>query len=219
MGRTARRTPSRLLPFAVLALLLGCGGPAPQMAARAPTPALPVYADTSHCLSALFGAGASFRRIEDFRHRNGCGIDRAITLASAAPGMTLGPPADMTCDLAAALTRLTRDVIQPEAARHLGQPVTVIRHFGSYNCRNRPSGHLSEHALGNAIDISGFELADGSVITIGKHWRGAGARSEFLRAVGRGACRHVVQVLGPGHDRAHRAHLHLDIGRWPICDP
>lgn len=208
-----------LLSLALLALLSGCGGPSGVPADRAHTARLPAYSDASQCLSVLFSAGATFRRIDDFRRPNGCGIDRAVTLAAASSGLAIGPPADMSCDLAAALVRLTQQTIQPEAVRLLGQPVTRIRHFGSYSCRSRGRGKLSEHALGHAIDISGFELADGTTVMVERDWRGAGAKSEFLRSIGRKACGHVALVLGPGHDRDHRDHLHLDIGRWALCDP
>lgn len=200
----------------LLVLLTGCerlGSPpaAPSSVHR--------YASASQCLSALFSAGATFRRTDDFRDAQGCGIEHAVILASASSGLALGPPARMSCDLAAALTTLTREVIQPEAIRLLGQPVIRIGHFGTYNCRNRAPGRLSEHAKGRAIDISGFELADGSTVLVERDWRGAGAKSDFLRRVGRKACDHVSLVLGPGHDRKHRNHLHLDIGEWALCAP
>ena len=43
-----------------------------------------------------------------------------------------------------------------------------------YNCRGRngvQGAKLSTHAKGKAIDIGGFKLADGTVVSVLDHWR------------------------------------------------
>lgn len=47
---------------------------------------------------------------------------------------------------------------------------------------------MSEHAYANAWDVTGFELADGRVVSVQKHWRDAGPLRTFLRAVRDDAC-------------------------------
>jgi hypothetical protein len=97
---------------------------------------------------------------------------------------------------------------------------------------------LSEHALANAIDISGFVLASGEQIAVVETWHNddtslplpkptrlsgetfraqraslsSDAREKaFLRFVQDKACADFGTVLGPGADEAHKSHLHLDM--------
>ena len=56
----------------------------------------------------------------------------------------------------------------------------------------------SQHALANAIDISGFKLADGRVITVAKDYKGNG--TEALPARGTYARLHIFP-------RRHRARV------------
>lgn len=52
-------------------------------------------------------------------------------------------------------------VVAEVATRVYGRAPARITHFGSYNCRRirRYPDLLSEHGLGNAIDVAGFEFA------------------------------------------------------------
>jgi hypothetical protein len=98
--------------------------------------------------------------------------------------------------------------------------LTAITPAAGYACRrinNRPSGALSEHAKGNAIDVSAFAFADGREATVLDGWRGRDAA--FLRAVWAGACGPFGTVLGPEADRWHQDHFHFDVKRrrQPWC--
>ncbi|MDO5642533.1 MAG: extensin family protein, partial [Paracoccus sp. (in: a-proteobacteria)] len=94
-----------------------------------------------------------------------------------------------------------------------------------YECRARvggDDGRISEHAFGNAFDISGLRLSDGSTMMIGPR-DGSGDMAEAVQAAIRaGACLHFSTVLGPGSNAAHDDHLHFDIaarrGGWRICE-
>ncbi len=94
-------------------------------------------------------------------------------------------------------------------------------HLGTYACRNinhRETGRRSEHATANAIDLSGFVLADGQQISLQDDWTGKDPRrAAFLRAVRDGACGFFDVVLSPDYNEAHRDHLHLDMGRYRAC--
>ena len=203
----------RARPFAVVgfaaALLAACSTPPPPTASDLATGAA--------CLDALTTRQVAFNRTDDFRTGSGCGIQTAISLNQSVA--SLNRPARMTCGLALALNDYERAVLQPAAWAHFGQPVVRMHHVGAYACRGRSGNpnRLSEHAFGRAIDLVAFELADGTIIRVSDHWRGAGAYSAFLQNAARGACRHFGVVLTPNHDRAHRDHFHLDISSWTLC--
>ena len=73
-------------------------------------------------------------------------------------------------------------------------------------------GVLTElHGFGNAIDISSFTLADGRKVTVQQGWRGDGDERAFLREIRKDACAEFMTVLGPGSDRHHGDHFHLDL--------
>ena len=104
----------------------------------------------------------------------------------------------------------------PAARYYLGAPVIQLKVAASYSCRpmnNVEGAHLSEHGHANAVDISGFVLADGRTVMVKTGWWGAFAERTFLRAAHRGACDTFTTVLGPSHDVNHRDHFHLDLAR------
>ena len=82
---------------------------------------------------------------------------------------------------------------------------------------------ISEHAFGNALDISAFTLADGRKITVKDGWRGLPEERGFLRDVHAAACQQFTTVLGPGSNVYHADHLHVDLMRRSsgrsICNP
>lgn len=123
-----------------------------------------------------------------------------------------------TCRVGIALTLWQRDVLDPIARELLGQPVERVEHLGAFACRrlyNRGSGPWSEHATGNAVDIAGFVLADGTRVSVLRDWPGTDAKAQFLRAVRDGACRSFSTVLSPDYNAAHADHFHFDMrGGW-----
>ena len=96
--------------------------------------------------------------------------------------------------------------------------ITVPSH---YACRTRNSqrgARLSEHAKGNAIDISAFTLADGTRLTVLGDWNGRNSRT--MRRLHASACGPFGTVLGPNSDRHHRDHFHFDVADYrsgPYC--
>jgi len=95
--------------------------------------------------------------------------------------------------------------------------VVAIKQIASYGCRGRNGdswGAPSEHAFGNALDIGGFRLAGGEEITVVEGWwRGSPQERAFLQTVFIGACNEFYTVLGPGSDRHHYNHIHVDLLR------
>lgn len=140
--------------------------------------------------------------------------DRTRLADANTPGLVLRPVGVApSCAVAASMLLWMRERVQPAAQRHFGQPIARIEHLGSYNCR-RIGGQSgwSEHATGNAIDISAFILADGTRLTLLADWRAEpdGPRSRFLRDVRDGACDIFATTLSPAYNRAHADHFHFD---------
>jgi len=121
----------------------------------------------------------------------------------------------LTCPMYSSVQRWLEEVVQPAALARFGQPVVELRTMGTYSCRpmnNQRGNRLSEHAFANAVDVSGFRLQDGSIVTVLKGWSGALEEQNFLREVHAGACQHFATVLGPGV-ALHHDHLHMDLAR------
>jgi hypothetical protein len=215
---------SALAALALIMLMLLIGAPPPDEADLLPPPLrlsqLDHFAENSGaCRAALAAAGFATERIADVDDGGGCGYRGAVELTQSVHAYSA--PVATSCSVAAALALWERDVVEPAARRHLGQAVTRIELAGpSYTCRpiaGRRDRRLSEHAHANAIDIGGFTLADGRVLTVAAGWNGSSRERAFLRAVRDGACDHFEAVLSPDYNRAHRDHLHLDLGRDDLC--
>jgi hypothetical protein len=103
-----------------------------------------------------------------------CGIPAPVSLRQlGTPKVQIQPPATLTCPMAASLHTWITDHVQPAAVLTFGAPVVRLISASSYVCRNRygrPDTALSEHALGNALDLSGFILADGRTIRVLENW-------------------------------------------------
>jgi len=160
------------------------------------------------------------RQIPDRPLKKGCGWINAISMTSAG-GASIGVNR-VSCQAGAALALWVQYVVQPEAQRIFGQPVVSLQNFGTYSCRNIVGNSFwqdrrSEHASANAIDISGFKLANGDRISVQKHWRGNSPKARFLRAVHRGACNYFRVSLSPAFNAAHHDHFHFDRGALWTC--
>ena len=145
---------------------------------------------------------------------SGCGIENAVKIRSVS-GIKLSNSAVMDCTTAKALDTWVRQSAVPALAGQGGglKKLRVAAHYACRTRNNRKGGKISEHGKGRAIDISGFELADGSTITVLKGWR-ARRSSEAMRRMHRGACGPFGTVLGPESDRFHQDHFHFDTARY-----
>lgn len=174
--------------------------------------------DLNECFALLDAAGVAYTPIRLENDNAACRVDRALTLdQSLAPySATLS----MSCPLTAAVYIWERHVVLPAAETILGSPVERVLTYGSYNCRrvnNARSGRFSEHAAANAIDISGFELADGRGITVLDDYGDDTPEGRFLEEIREDACDLFSATLGPDYNAAHADHFHLDMGVFPIC--
>jgi len=140
--------------------------------------------------------------------------------------VTIKPTATLACPIVSELDRWLADTVQPSAMRWFGARVAEIKQISAYSCRGmngNPHSHISEHAFGNALDISAFVLADGRRVTVKDGWRGMPEEQGFLRDVQSGACAHFTTVLAPGSNVYHYDHIHVDLmrraSRRLICQP
>jgi hypothetical protein len=162
------------------------------------------------CPARLTKLGVRFETKQPIQE-NACTVVDPV-LVSALPGeVALSPPAVMACQTAEGLVRWVQDVLTPESQRHLKNMPTKILIGTSYQCRDQRNGEkLSAHALGEAVDIMGFGIAERSPFSIG--FQAAGSPEElFQSAIQKGACAIFTTVLGPGADADHGNHLHLDM--------
>lgn len=142
----------------------------------------------------------------------GCGAKDAVQVTSVA-GVTLSQASVMTCETAQALKHwVSKDV---ETAFGRRNKVVSLRVAAHYSCRtrnNRPGARISEHGRGKAIDISGFTLEDGTLVSVLHGWNARKTRKPMAK-IWKAACGPFGTVLGPQSDRYHRDHFHLDVAR------
>jgi hypothetical protein len=182
----------------------------------------PPSADVRQCLSNLGATRAAFTPLPDQYFGAGCSNRNTVRLASLRSdtdslGLSnLGP---VTCPLANTFAGWARFGVDRAARQILGSGLVKIETMGSYNCRNvAGSSRRSAHATANAIDVSGFVLADGRRITLTGGWNGGtGPERQFLRVVQASACKRFGTVLGPAYNADHRDHLHLEMSPSEFC--
>jgi hypothetical protein len=197
-----------------LAALIGCGGGGTfNSGRRAPWR---VEAEEACLASGAVRASAYIQAMSAINGPGICGLEEPLRVSGLSGGhVGLSPTATIGCPLTAALDRWLRDTVQPASYRYFGRPVVEIKQIAAYGCRGRNGnsyGAPSEHAFGNAIDIAGFRLAGGDEITVVRGWtRGTPRERAFLQAVFAGACGEFYTVLGPGSDRYHYNHIHVDL--------
>ncbi len=170
------------------------------------------------CLQSLDRRHILYQRVKDWTTAEGCGISQAVRVDRSA--LEWNRSTLMSCSLSAVLWDFETQVVQPAAERNFGQAVRKMSNAGAYNCRGERGGRperLSQHSFGKALDVTGFELADGTVISVQKDWRNRGAKSEFLHQVAQGACKVFSVVMTPNRNAEHHDHLHLDIGPYKLC--
>jgi hypothetical protein len=165
------------------------------------------------CDALLAGGTVAATRIAPIPDENGCGIAAPVSLeAVILPDkrrIEVEPHPVLRCDLAAEAARwIAQDVIP--AMEDGKSRVARISGVGGYECRARnraPGGHLSEHARGNAMDITAIVFADGHVVTLASRSNDLTAATSLRDS----ACARFATVLGPGADAAHESHIHVDL--------
>jgi hypothetical protein len=138
------------------------------------------------------------------------------------------------------IPRLVRfEALLVEVAReHYGRAPVRLVHIGAYNCR-RTRGYpdlLSEHALGNALDVEALRFAPvrraerrqtpralrkGFIVSVLRHWsadpEAKSRHAAFLRALTRRLLEDDIfrVLLGPAFP-GHRNHFHFDMAPYRL---
>jgi hypothetical protein len=209
--------------------LAGCGsGPSrsdlpsrPRNSAPIPLSAAPTPA-TRQCYANLQDGGVRYSALPDRDFGGGCILRGTIQLIDY--GVPTTNLKAMACPLAQTFVAWVRNGVVPAGREILGSEVQRVESMGTYACRGivggsaASSAKLSQHGLGNAVDVSAFILADGRRITIERDWRSSDpAVQDFLQTIRRSACRRFKTVLSPDYNAAHYNHLHLDLGGGALC--
>jgi hypothetical protein len=143
----------------------------------------------------------------------------------AGDSIAFDPPARVAPPFRERLRELER-VLREVSAPFYGRPPSALLIASSYDCRSISGSRqrLSEHALGNAIDITGFRFdtlepasAPGFEVRIDRHWKAHGdatreLHARFLEAFTQALIARDVfrTLLGPAH-RDHADHFHFDV--------
>jgi hypothetical protein len=173
--------------------------------------------DSEICFSALDRSRLEYRRLDDRKISEGCGVESRTEIRRSRIPYSAG--FESTCALAASLYWYEQR-LEVLAEEYLGSGIARIEHFGTYACRNiygRANARRSAHATAEAIDIAGFRLEDGREISILTHWSSTGPAGIFLREARDEACRFFGPVLSPDYNRAHANHFHLEVGGYGPC--
>ena len=171
------------------------------------------------CYAAL-KTGAKFAELPEKKEGASCGIRDHILLTSL--NKMRVKPVHTRCQTALRWAMWAEHVVQPAAVRLLKTSVLETHHLSSYNCRKirTSSGskdRLSTHATAEAIDVSGFSLADGTKISLRKNWNGTGPSAKFLKDIRDGACDWFRVTLGPEFNQLHADHFHLQYTGLGLC--
>ena len=173
--------------------------------------AVPAGDDAETCVAVVAG-GTVVAETLPAVHSGACGIEhplmlKAIVLADKRQ-ISLEPPIAMRCRLASAIAAWIIEDVAPAVA-NAGSPLKALSGVGGYECRGRngiAGAKLSEHAIGNAMDLGALKLADGRTISVQEQ-----TTAELFEKIRASACARFATVLGPGADPSHKTHLHLDL--------
>ena len=139
-----------------------------------------------------------------------CGMPDPVDVTALDDGdVPLTGQARVNRAIAATFAGWVHDMVEPAAKSLLGGELTGLRIADSYGCRTRDhikNAKLSEHAFGNAIDVSAFRIGKQWIIVGGSH---SSDQQAFLDKVRAAACGPFKTVLGPGSDSYHAEHFHL----------
>jgi len=182
------------------------------------------------CLERLKSAGFTFEPAAQHTASNpACVIDTpvklmAVPVASRGANVRLPEEPMLACRFAERVGHFLGELVAPVIAGRLSFELKGVRTGPGFECRNRnraANGHLSAHALGLAVDVAAFELANGKLLPIKPDGDSRGQAA--VTAIRTAACGWFTTVLGPGSDAAHTDHMHLDIlthgssDRYRIC--
>lgn len=171
------------------------------------------------CFAALEEA-AVFRQMPDLMASENCNIRGRLEMQGIA-GVSV-TPVETRCAIALRMAMWVTHDLQPAAQDIFQVPLSRIDHIGSYNCRplrttSGPTDRWSTHATADAIDIAGFQFANGTRLRLIEDWNAGGPAQTFLRRARDSACDWFRVTLSPDYNSLHTDHFHLQSSGWGLC--
>jgi hypothetical protein len=182
----------------------------------------------SACLVALAATSTSFVPVPQPGRSSACQIDTPVrlnSLSTKAGVVKLPDLPTVNCAFALKLSQFVNQRVQPLAQQSAGSAVAAMGTGPGFDCRGRngdSSAKLSEHGIGNAVDIVYFKFANKSQILVKDALNVQSPSFGFLRDIRAAACDEFTTVLGPGANKAHAEHFHIDLevrnGGYRLCE-
>lgn len=147
-----------------------------------------------------------------------CPLNDVVRVRNFGP-VTLSSSFIASCPLALSSALFIQQQARPLTKTMMGSELARVEHLGSFACRNiyhRPDARRSEHASADALDISGFQLADGQRVTVLAGWRNEKTQP-WLQALLSASCDYYGNGLGPEYNAAHANHFHLGMRGFGLC--
>lgn len=167
--------------------------------------------EEKQCRAELKALGVKFRELKRLSDPAGCLVEWPLEVMSLGRDVELSPNATLNCETALSAAKFLDGDGDAAAREIMGSGIAGVGQASAYVCRVRNGTKtLSEHAYGNALDISAIKLDDGRTIDVQAYGPGNIAERDFLRRLRALACGPFRTVLGPGSDADHATHLHLD---------
>ncbi len=182
------------------------------------------------CVADLNRLGARFTVVNPIVTESRCQVPEAVQLISVGSiegGIALPAKPVLGCSFALRLSTWLSDVAAPVVKNFAQSSLISVVTGPGYQCRNRnnrKNGKISEHAFGNAIDITGFGLISRQTVRVSTVIDGSPQQIRMLMALRVSSCGYFTTVLGPGSNAAHKAHFHLDYAKrgkgwnYRICE-
>ena len=212
------------------------GKPSVPPVANPQSPLAPVNVQTAppsegNCLFRLREAGFTIAAAEPPSPSNGmCRIEDPVRLSAVpvadrpAAMVALTNQPLLACRFAEVYGHWLGELVAPLLSASLGSELKAVQTGPGFECRNvnrSPTGKLSAHAEGLAIDTAAFELANGTRLNVKPG--GPEVGRAVLDTIRRAGCGWFTTILGPGSDASHGDHLHVDVqqhgssDRYRIC--
>jgi hypothetical protein len=200
-----------------------CAGDAVWAAQAAPpTPSAgvvvnsPTKADEiQKCLADLKGAESEFHSLGTVT-REGCTVEGAVELdavSSRFGKVALPGKPTLACAFARQFTAWVGNVAAPLTLAYMGSKLTAVESGAAFVCRTRyslPGEKISEHAKGDAVDVTAFRLENGRTLSVEGSSASADIDGILMRTFRATGCGYFTTILGPGSNEAHKAHFHFD---------
>lgn len=204
--------------------------PTPTVLPPVITPPQNPPADSAQCAAALAKLNVALTTNPTYKQQGNCVIINPVQLKSyILDGQKLEFPdqPNLNCAFALQFVNFIHDSAGPIIAAQTTSHITKLYTGPGFVCRGRNgdiSSKLSEHAVGNAVDIEHIQLADGRTILVKDAISPINKDYAVLNAIRSSACTYFTTVLGPGANEAHASHFHFDLGQhgksgtYRICE-